>query len=133
MSRSSPQVPILVQLVEPRRMVRYGLRVLLEGQPRIRVVNEADSIADALAPRTAPVDIVVLNGETPGALSSLSALAGMSTQTRVVIVTRDAERGSVAMRLGAAATLTIDQVADKLIAVIESVHRECTAALFPGL
>ena len=133
MSRSSPQVPILVQLVEPRRMVRYGLRVLLEGQPRIRVVNEAENIADALAPRAAPVDIVVLSSETRGALSSLSNLAAMSAQTRVVILTRDVERGSVAIRLGAAATLTIDQVADKLIAVIESVHRECTAALFPGL
>ena len=133
MSRSSPQVPILVQLVEPRRMVRYGLRVLLEGQPRIRVVNEAENIEDALAPRTAPVDIVVLSSETRGALSSLSNLAAMSAQTRVVILTRDMERGSVAIRLGAAATLTIDQVADKLIAVIESVHRDCTAALFPGL
>ena len=124
MSTLSAQGPILVQLIEPHRTMRYGLRVLLESQPRIRVVDEVESIAAALASAVARIDIVVLNADTRGALSSLTALAGPSARTRVVVLTRDAERAPSAIRLGAATAMMVDEAADKLVRVIEALHRD---------
>lgn len=63
---SQPSQPIRVVLVDDHQMVRVGLKTLLEGFPRIRVVGEAATAAEALAvvSQTQP-DVVLLDIRLP--------------------------------------------------------------------
>ena len=94
-----------VVLADDHEVVRSGLRLLLESEPGIEVVAEADDVASAVAEveRHAP-DVLVLDLHMPGepSLPAIPRLAEQSPQTRVVVLTaqRDPSFAGEAMRLG---------------------------------
>jgi two-component system nitrate/nitrite response regulator NarL len=118
---------IRVLLVDDHELVRTGLRILLERQPRITVVGEAASGADALAIacREQP-DIILLDLDLGGenSLNFLPELLGGANRARVILVTgvRAPEEYYRAVQLGAMGLVRKEQAADVLIQAIEKVH-----------
>jgi two-component system nitrate/nitrite response regulator NarL len=122
-----PTSSIRVLLVDDHELVRTGLRMLLERQPRITVVGEAASRADALAIacREQP-DIILLDldlGDESG-LDFLPELLAGAGRARVILVTgvRAPEEHYRAVQLGAMGLVHKEQAADVLIQAIEKVH-----------
>jgi len=82
---------ISILLAEDHRTVRESLRLMLESQPDMKVVGEADEgrAAADLARTTAP-DIVVMDISMPGmnGLQATSAVLQASPASKVVVLTR---------------------------------------------
>jgi DNA-binding NarL/FixJ family response regulator len=87
MSDSGGRITVL--LVDDHALVREGLREILETQPDIKVVGEAqDSVTTiALAAETQP-DIVLLDVEIPGGevTTTVSQIRNRSPASRVIIL-----------------------------------------------
>ena len=78
-----------VVLGDPQAMVRDGLKAVLEGTQRFRVVGEVDSPHEAVqCARQLSPDIVVLALEMPGTntLQAIRELASIKPQPRVLAV-----------------------------------------------
>jgi two-component system response regulator NreC len=99
--------PIRIVLADDHGVVRAGLRLLLGEHPDFEVVAEASDVDGALrAVLGHKPDVLVLDLNMPGELSSLEALPGVaerSPQTRTVILTmqEDPEYARRALRAGA--------------------------------
>lgn len=99
--------PIRIVLADDHGVVRAGLRLLLDHDPRFEVVAEASDVDGALrAVLGHKPDVLVLDLNMPGELSSLEALPGVterSPATRTVILTmqEDPEYARRALRAGA--------------------------------
>jgi DNA-binding NarL/FixJ family response regulator len=117
--------PITVLVADDQRMVRSGLRVILDTEPGIRVVAEAGDGAEAVElvrrhrPAVALLDIrmPVLDG-----LRAARKVLAVCPQTRVLILTTfDAdEHVYEALRAGASGFLLKDAPADQLITAVRS-------------
>ena len=117
--------PITVVIADDQRMVRSGLRVILDTEPGIRVVAEAGDGAEAVElvrrhrPAVALLDIrmPVLDG-----LQAARKVLAVSAQTRVLILTTfDADEYVYeALRAGASGFLLKDAPADQLITAVRS-------------
>jgi DNA-binding NarL/FixJ family response regulator len=117
--------PITVVIADDQRMVRSGLRVILDTEPGIRVVAEAGDGAEAVElvrrfrPAVAMLDIrmPVLDG-----LRAARKVLAVSAQTRVLILTTfDADEYVYeALRAGASGFLLKDAPADQLITAVRS-------------
>ena len=117
--------PISVLIADDQRMVRSGLRVILDTEPGIRVVAEAGDGAEAVElvrrhrPAVALLDIrmPVLDG-----LRAARKVLAVCPQTRVLILTTfDAdEHVYEALRAGASGFLLKDAPADQLITAVRS-------------
>jgi DNA-binding NarL/FixJ family response regulator len=117
--------PITVMIADDQRMVRSGLRVILDTEPGIRVVAEAGDGAEAVElvrkyrPAVALLDIrmPVLDG-----LRAARKVLAVSAQTRVLILTTfDADEYVYeALRAGASGFLLKDAPADQLITAVRS-------------
>jgi two-component system nitrate/nitrite response regulator NarL len=118
---------IRVLLVDDHELVRTGLRLLLERDPRMIVVGEAAARTDALTltAREQP-DIILLDLDLGGesSLDVLSQLLESARRTRVILVTgvRAPEAHIRAVQLGAMGLVRKEQAADVLIQAIEKVH-----------
>ena len=99
--------PIRIVLADDHGVVRAGLRSLLGEDPDFEVVAEAGDVDGALrAVLGHKPDVLVLDLNMPGELSSLEALPGVSErspETRTVILTmqEDPEYARRALRAGA--------------------------------
>jgi DNA-binding NarL/FixJ family response regulator len=120
--------PIRVLLVEDQRILREGLRTILELEPDIEVVGEAENgrIAVEAAARIAP-DVVLMDLKMPvmdGVEATRRILAGRS-ETQVVILTTYDHDSLVldALRAGARGYLLKDDPADEMIRAIHLAHR----------
>jgi len=116
-----------VLLVEDHRIVRTGLRMLLESQPGITVVGEAATVAEMLALATpAQPDIVILDLNLGGenAAESIPALLEAAPAARVVILTgvRDPEAHRQAVRHGAMALVLKETATETLLQALATVH-----------
>lgn len=120
--------PIRVLIVDDHKIVREGLRDLIESRRGMKVVGDAASRDEALrlAARERP-DVVVLDldlGEESG-LSLIPELLRLREDLSVIVLTglRDAEKRDRAMELGAKGVVLKDEGATELLSAIEKVHR----------
>ena len=115
-----------VLLADDHTLVRAGIRRILEGQPGLEVVAEADDGAAALdAMRTAAPDIAVLDLKMPGAdqLDLVRAAKSLCPAMKVIVLTMHAgpEYVARAVRGGADAYLLKDSAVQDLVAAVAAV------------
>jgi two-component system, NarL family, response regulator DevR len=103
--------PVTVLIAEGDEIVRLGIRAILSAEKDIAVVGDAASMAETLGQtaRLRPAIVLIADALTDGsALDACRRLQASIPDTRVVILARDVEPGSVmeAMRAGAAGYVT---------------------------
>ena len=124
--------PIRILIVDDHRVVREGLRMLIESEPGMRVVGDAGNRGEALALAACDLpDLVLLDldlGCSSG-MELLPELLSVSPKTRVVVLTglRDTEMHAKAVVLGAVGLVMKEQAGDVLIRAIEKVHDNAEA------
>lgn len=128
MTQRAP-TPIRVLLIDEHKIIRAGLRLLLETDAGIHVVGEAGNRAEGMTfVASRPVDIILLEldlGAESG-LDLIPALLSASNQARIIILTglNDLEKQTQAVQLGARGlVLKQDNVSD-LITAIKKVYLE---------
>jgi len=126
MSESSIK-PIRVLIVDDHAILRKGLRMLIEDQPTMTVIGEAENYAETMevVSREQP-EIILLDLDLGGknGLDFLPELLSLSARTRVIIYTgvRDPEMHHRAIALGAMGLVLKEQASEVLVKAIEKVH-----------
>lgn len=118
---------ISVLLVEDHRLVREGIRLLLDNHPNLAVVGEAKNAAEALpiVARERP-DVLLLdldlNGES--GLDMIPEIEALGVATRVLVLTgsRDRTLHRQCVYRGARGLVQKDLAAEVLIRALERVH-----------
>jgi two-component system response regulator NreC len=118
--------PITVVLVDDHRVVRAGLRLLLDAQDGIEVVGEAGDIATgerrvaAYRPRVLILDVNLPDGSSLPAIPRILAVA---PETRIVVLTMqtEPELAREGLRAGATGFVLKEAAEDELIAAVRSV------------
>ena len=119
--------PIRVLIVDDQRLMRDGLRALLELQDGLAIVGEAGSGQDALTEvaATAP-DVVLMDLRMPqmGGVEATRALRERGDRPRILILTTfdDDQYVFDALKAGAAGYVLKDLPAADLAAAIRTVH-----------
>jgi DNA-binding NarL/FixJ family response regulator len=119
---------IRVVLVDDHKIIRDGLRDLIESRGRMKVIGDAGNRADAIAvtSREKP-DVIVLDLDlgTDSGLALIPELRKASATSSIIILTglRDVEKRDRAMELGAKGVVLKDEGATELLSAIEKVHR----------
>jgi two-component system response regulator NreC len=133
-----------VVLVDDHAVVRAGIRLVLDGAPEIEVVGEAGTEERAVVlARAHQPDVVVLDVLLPGkgGIALIPDVLEVSPTSRVLMLTSNAEPGTVEKALEAGATgYSIKRATDTdLIAAVLAVaagssyvHPELGAALASG-
>jgi DNA-binding NarL/FixJ family response regulator len=131
-------------LVDDHAVVRAGIRLVLDGAPEIEVVGEAGTEERAVVlARAHQPDVVVLDVLLPGkgGIALIPDVLEVSPTSRVLMLTSNAEPGTVEKALEAGATgYSIKRATDTdLIAAVLAVaagssyvHPELGAALASG-
>lgn len=118
---------IRVALVDDHKIIRDGLRDLIESRAGLTVVGDAGNRADAvaLASRERP-DVIILDLDlgTDSGLSLIPELRKASPDTSIIILTglRDVDKRDRAMELGAKGVVLKDEGATELLSAIKKVH-----------
>lgn len=118
---------IRIALIDDHPVLRAGLRLLIEAQPGMSVVSEAEDRAGAvpLAAQEQP-DIILLDLDLGGDSGSdfIGELVAAAPRTRVVILTgvRDVLSLRRAVHKGAVGIVHKASAADVLVRAIEKVH-----------
>jgi two-component system response regulator NreC len=116
-------------LADDHAVVRAGLRALLERSGEFTVLSEAEDVEAAVRSVLGhKPDVVVLDLNMPGTLTSLQAIPEMATaspNTRVVILTmqENPDLARQSLRAGAAGYVLKDAGDDELVAAIKEVAR----------
>ncbi|HEY8186700.1 MAG TPA: response regulator transcription factor [Pyrinomonadaceae bacterium] len=118
---------IRILLVDDHRVMRLGLRLLIEKQQGLTVVGEASGRTDALevAEREQP-DIILLDLTLPGTdgIDLIPELLAVAEKARILVLTGvlEPEAHTRAMRLGAMGVVLKEKAPEVLIKAIEKVH-----------
>lgn len=135
---SIPRVdPIRVFIIDDHKIIRDGLRDLIESRPDMTVVGDAGNSADALALATREQpDVIVLDldlGAESG-LDLLPELLEVAAHTSIIVLTgiRQPEVRDKAMELGAKGMVLKEHGAINLLDAIEQVHRTGEYWFEPG-
>lgn len=118
---------IRVMLVDDHDLIRYGLRRLLEDQPGIEVVEEADCGEKALLKvREAKPDVVLMDINMPGigGFEATSRMSKTHPESKVIALTVHSE-GPLPKRIleaGAAGYLTKGCPVAEMVEAIQKVH-----------
>ncbi len=110
-----------VVVVDDHRVVREGLRSLLEAEPDLTVVAEASNADDALAvARRHRPDVVVVDNKMPGGdgLALLPALRAELPGARLVMFSLDPSIEHAAIAAGADAFVSKDAATQEIIDAI---------------
>lgn len=119
--------PIRILCVEDHRIVREGIRLLLEREPDLAVVAVAENGEQALAEHRAHrPDVTLMDLQLPGmsGLEAIRAIRKDYPDARIVVLTmyQGDEAIFSALEAGATTYLLKDSLADELIDVVRSVH-----------
>jgi DNA-binding NarL/FixJ family response regulator len=136
---------IRIVLVDDHAVVRAGLRLLLERDPRFAVVAEAGTASEALeAAGNHQPDVIVLDLDL-GLENGIDCLPGLrraAPDARVLVLTgvRDAAAHQQAVRLGAVGILAKEHAPESLLRAVDRVYageswldRSTTATLLSEL
>lgn len=128
---------IKILLVDDQNLIRQGLRALLELEPDLEVVGEAENGREALdlIPQVRP-DVVLMDMRMPvmdGAIATLE-IQKHYTYVKVLVLTTfdDDEYVAAAMQNGAMGYLLKDTPSEELAAAIRAVQKGYTQ-LGPGI
>lgn len=120
-------LPLRIVLVDDHPVVRAGLRALLEGQPDLRVVGEADSAtaAEGVVVATSP-DVVLMDlalGDGPGGAQATAVLRQLPDPPQVLVLTAYETEADVlaALQAGARGFLLKDAPAAELFRAVRHV------------
>jgi two-component system, NarL family, nitrate/nitrite response regulator NarL len=123
----SKSEPITLVIVDDHKMVRDGIRMIIENRPGLKVVGEAGGKSEALALilKESP-DIVLLDLDlrNDSGLDLLPEIKTNSARTRVLILTgvRDPEIHQQCVRQGARGLVQKEAASDTLVKAIEKVY-----------
>lgn len=116
-----------ILIVDDHAVVRSGLKLLIETDPRFAVCGEASTVAEAsaAAERAQPELILLdldLNGEN--ALEGMPALLRAAPRARVLVLTGLSDAGvhAQALRAGAMGLVLKEKAAEVLLKAIEKVN-----------
>lgn len=128
---------INVVIADDHAILRAGLRMLLHGQPDMRVVGEAENGDQALAlVREKKPDVLLLDLSMPGTagVETTSEIRKRSLRTRVLILTMHAGSAYVeaALAAGASGYILKRSLDSDLVSAIRNVH-EGKAAIDSGV
>ena len=128
MADSKPTRKVSILIVDDHAVVRSGLRLLLETDPRFSVCDEASTCAAAAtAAERAQPDIILLDIDLEGtnALECLPALVKAAPRARVLVLTGLSDAGvhMQALRAGAMGLVLKEKAADVLMKAIDKVHQ----------
>jgi len=129
--------PIRLLLADDHAVVRSGLRLLLEAQPDMAIVGEAENGADAIrrAGELAP-DVVLMDIEMPGmnGIEATRRIKAQSPATAVLALTmyEDDQYFFEMLRAGAAGYVPKRAAPDELVSAIRAVSRG-EVFLYPSL
>jgi two-component system, NarL family, nitrate/nitrite response regulator NarL len=141
----SAGAPIRILIADDHRLLREGLRKLLEADPGLVVVGEAEDGEGALElARALKPDILLLDLAMPrlAGLDALRELAGAGLDTRTILLTAAAEKQDIvkALQLGARGIVLKQSATEVLFRSIRSVMageywvgRECVSGLVQTL
>jgi DNA-binding NarL/FixJ family response regulator len=116
-----------ILLADNQPRVRFGLRVLLERQPGLKVVGEASNAADLLAQmRTGCPDLVLLGWGLPGLAKAdlVSALRAVCPDLSVIALSGRMEVRRAALDAGADAFVYKCDPPERLLAAIADCSTE---------
>lgn len=119
--------PIRIMIVDDHAVIRSGLRMLIEHNPRMNVValagNRAEAFEHAVRERPDVIILDILLGDDDG-LAFLPELVEKSPDSRVLILTgvQNPEFHRRAIRRGAMGIVLKEHAADLLLKAIEKVY-----------
>lgn len=118
---------IRVLLVDDHKLVRTGIRLILDDTPDVRVAGEAESGEAAIElGRTLDVDVVLMDVSMPGigGLEATRRLLARNPATKVIVVSVHATEPYPLrlMEAGAHGYLTKDCAADEIVTAIRQVQ-----------
>jgi two-component system, NarL family, response regulator NreC len=121
-----PVADIKVVLADDHGVVRQGLKLIVEGQPGMRVVAEAGDVEETLRmTRAHRPRILVLDMNMPGgdSLEKIPELLSSSPETSIVILTMQDEPAlaQATLRAGASGYVVKDAAGDELVQAIQTV------------
>ena len=127
MSDTSGQ-PIRVLLVDDHAVVRKGMRALLDREPGLEVVGEADDGEQAVraADRLRP-DVILMDLEMPGVggIEATQRISASQPESRIVVLTSHAAEEDVfpALKAGAQGYLLKHSAPEEVLHAIRQAHR----------
>jgi two-component system response regulator NreC len=121
----SEQAAITIVLADDHRVVRSGLRLLLEGEDGIRVIGEAGDAAAALRiveARRPHVLVLDLNMPGPPSLEAIPRVEELSPDTSVVVLTmqNDVAFARQALQSGARGYVLKDAADSELVSAVRA-------------
>ena len=129
--------PIRIVLIDDHKIIRDGLRDLIESRGKMAVVGEAGNCAEGLTvARNTKPDVVLLDldlGSESG-LTLIPELLAEDQNMNILILTgvRDVEKRDQAMELGAKGIVLKDEGAKELLNAVEKVFTTGEYWLEPG-
>jgi DNA-binding NarL/FixJ family response regulator len=115
-----------ILLVDSQTLLRAGLRLILETEPKFRVVGEASSREETLEGARLRPDIIILNmnSDSEPDLDLLSDLSIATEGTRVLVLISDfdLELRRRIVRFGVKGLVQKTESPDRLIAAVKSVY-----------
>jgi len=123
--RDTMTLPIRVLITDGHKVIRQGLKMLLNLDPEIEVVDEAENGAETIErARLLHPDVVLMDLLTPvkGAIEAIARLRAELTDTEVIVMTSVLESAAVigAVRGGAIGYLLRDTDAKTLCRAIKA-------------
>ena len=119
----APEITIV--LADDHRVVRSGLRLLLQGEPGMHVVGETGDVPGVLRMvemRKPDVLVLDLNMPGPRSLPAIPEIRAASPATRVVVLTmqNDPAYAREALQIGASAYVLKEAADEELVRVVRA-------------
>jgi DNA-binding NarL/FixJ family response regulator len=138
MSEVMRKATISVAIADDQPLVRSGLRMIVEGEPDLRIVGEAANGAEAadLVDAVRP-DVLLLDVQMPevDGIAAMERIAASGAGTRVLMLTTfDLDEYVYrAMRAGASGFLLKDMPGEDIVTAVRQVARGADALLAPAV
>lgn len=131
------QKPIRIVIIDDHKIIREGLRDLIESRGKMMVVGEAAGCEDGLeVALTTKPDVVLLDLDlaTESGLTLIPQLLAADKNTNILVLTgvRDVAKRDQAMELGAKGIVLKEEGANELLNAIEKIYSTGEYWLEPG-